>query len=109
MDMLDVSDAACAKYLTMMLEGLARTWLNNLPPNSFNTWIELKEHLIKHFQGTCKRPVTIVDLQHCVQREGQSTHHWSHRVADIVHSSDGISAAHVVLTLEKNCHFDHLV
>ena len=32
MDMLDVSDAVCAKYLTMMLEGPARTWLKNLPP-----------------------------------------------------------------------------
>ena len=27
MEMLDVDDAACAKYFTMMLEGMARTWL----------------------------------------------------------------------------------
>ena len=27
MEMLDVDDAACAKYFTMMLEGTARTWL----------------------------------------------------------------------------------
>ena len=66
MDMLDVSDAVCTKYLTMMLEGPARTWLKNLPPNSINTWAELKARFIKHFQGTCKRPMTIVDLQHCV-------------------------------------------
>ena len=31
MDMLEVSDAVCAHYRTMMLEGPARTWLKNLP------------------------------------------------------------------------------
>ena len=67
MDMLDVSDAVCAKYLNMMLEGPARTWLKNLPPNSINTWAELKERFIKNFQGTCRKPMTIVDLKHCIQ------------------------------------------
>ena len=32
MEMLDVSDAACAKYFTMMLDGPARNWLKGLPP-----------------------------------------------------------------------------
>ena len=31
MDMLDVDEAVCAKYFTMMLEGTARTWLKSLP------------------------------------------------------------------------------
>ena len=66
MDMLDVSDAVCTKYLTIMLEGPAQTWLKHLPPNSINTWAELKERFIKNFQGTCKKPMTIVDLQHYV-------------------------------------------
>jgi hypothetical protein len=64
MEMLDVSDAVCAKYFTMMLEGPARTWLKSLPPNSINTWAELKDSFIKNFQGTCKQPLTIVDLEH---------------------------------------------
>ena len=34
MEMLDVSEAAYAKYFTMMLEGMARTWLKGLPANS---------------------------------------------------------------------------
>ena len=34
MEMLDVDEAAYAKYFTMMLEGTARTWLKNLPANS---------------------------------------------------------------------------
>ncbi|KAI4981284.1 hypothetical protein ZWY2020_021769 [Hordeum vulgare] len=52
MDMLDVREAVCAKYFTMMLEGRTHTWLKNLPPNSINTWAELKERFIKNFRGT---------------------------------------------------------
>ena len=40
MEMLDVSDAACAKYFTMMLDGPARTWLKGLPANSIRSWAE---------------------------------------------------------------------
>ena len=37
MEMLDVDDAACAKYFTMMLEGTACTWLKNLSANSIGS------------------------------------------------------------------------
>ena len=109
MDMLEASDGVCARYLTMMLEGPARTWLKNLPPNSIHTWQELKDRFIKNFQGTCKRPTTIIDLEHCVQKEGESAHHWARRVAEIIHSSESITAQTAVLVLEKNCRFDPLI
>ena len=51
MDMMDVSSAVCAKYLTMTLEGPAHTWQKNLHPNSINTWAELKDHFIKKNPG----------------------------------------------------------
>jgi hypothetical protein len=78
-------------------------------PNSINTWAELKECFIKNFQGTCKQPMTIVYLQHCVQREDESAHHWARQVASIIHSSDSIQAAQALLLLEKNYHFQPLV
>ena len=105
MQMLDVSDAVCAKYFIMMLEGPARIWLKGLPPNTINSWAELKAKFIKNIQGTCKQPMTIMDLDHCVQREDESAHHWVRRVSTIIHSSDNITAAQAVLILEKNCHF----
>ena len=46
MEMLDVDDAACAKYFTMMLEETARTWLKNLPANSIGSWAELRSRFI---------------------------------------------------------------
>ena len=57
MDMLEVPNGGCARYLTMMLDGPARTWLQNFPDDSIRTWEKFKEKFIKNFQGTCKRPL----------------------------------------------------
>ena len=48
MELLEVNDAACAKYFTMMLDGTARTWLKGLPPNSIGSWAELKARFIQN-------------------------------------------------------------
>ena len=49
--------------------------------------------------------MTIVDLEHSVQREDELAHHWVRRVSPIIHSSDSIAAGQAVMILEKNCHF----
>src|ERR1043165_1105139 len=93
----------------MMLEGPARIWFKNLPANSVTSWTDLKEKVIKNFQGTYKRATTIVDLEHCVQKEGESTLSWARRASDIMHSSDTITAQTAVIILERNCKFEPLV
>src|SRR3989337_1959321 len=108
MEMLDVNDVVCAKYFTLMLDGPARTWLKGLPPNSINSWAELKARFIKNFQGTCKQPLMIINLDNYAQREDESAHHWVRRVSAIIHSSDSIAAHQAVMILEKNCHFTPL-
>ena len=60
------------------------------------------------YQGTCKQPLTIIDLDNCVQREDESAHHWVRRVSAIIHSSGSIAADQAVLVLEKNYHFTPL-
>ena len=67
MELLEVSDAAMAKYFTMMLDGTAHTWLKGLSPNSISSWVELKAWFIQNFKDTCKQPMSIVDLTSCVQ------------------------------------------
>ena len=62
MELLEVSDAAMAKYFTMMLDGTARSWLKSLPPNSIGSWEELKARFIQNFKDTCKQSMSIVDL-----------------------------------------------
>ena len=76
MEMLDVDEAVCANYFTMMLDGTARTWLKSMPVNSVSSWDELKTRFIANFKDTCKQPMSIVDLAACVQGEGESTTHW---------------------------------
>jgi hypothetical protein len=49
--------------------------------------------------------MSIVDLDACVQEEGESTTHWVRRVSTILHSSDRINAGSAVIMLEKNCRF----
>jgi len=105
MALLEVSDAACAKYFTIMLDGTTRTWLKGLPANSIGSWAELKARFIQNFKDTCKQPMSIVDLDACAQEEGESTTHWVRRVKAILHSSDNINAGSAVLMLEKNCRF----
>ena len=77
MEIMEVSDAVGARYLSMMLDGPTKSWLKNLPVNLINSWQELKDQFIKNFQGTCKRPTTITDLENCVQKERESGQHWS--------------------------------
>ena len=103
--MLGVSEAAYAKYFTMMLEGTARTWLKGLPANSIGSWAKLKAHFIQNFKDTCKQPMSIVDLVSCVQAEGESMTSWVRWVSTIIHSSDNINVGSAVLMLEKNCRF----
>ena len=85
-----------------MLEGTARTWLNNLPRNTINSWGELKKHFITNFDRTCKRPTTVENLKRCVQKEGKSTIKWYRRVADLIHSVEHLSVDAVHSHLEDN-------
>ena len=92
MEMLDVNDAVCAKYFTMMLDVPTRTWLKSLPANSISSWAKLNACFIKNFQGTCKQPLTNIDLDNCVQSEDESAYHWVRWVSAIIHLSDSIAA-----------------
>ena len=107
-EMLDVDEAACAKYFTMMLEGIARTWLKNMPANSIGSWDQLKARFIANVKDTCKQPMSIVDLDACVQGENESTTHWVRQVSEVLHSSDRINADTTIVTLERNCRFKSL-
>ena len=55
MELLEVDDAAMAKYFTVMLNGTTHTWLKGLPPNSIGSWPELKARFIQNFKDTCKQ------------------------------------------------------
>src|SRR6187399_2913503 len=64
--------------------------------------------LHKNFKDTCKQPMSVVDLAACVQGEQESTSAWVWRVAEILHSSNGINPSTAIVTLENNCRFRSL-
>lgn len=66
---------------------------------------KLKARFIQKFKDTCKQALSILDLDSCVQGEGESTTNWVRRISAVIHSSYSINAGSAVLMLEKNCCF----
>src|SRR6187401_1201620 len=52
--------------------------------------------------------MSVIDLAACVQGEQESTAAWVRRVAEILHSSNGINPSTAIVTLENNCRFKSL-
>ena len=44
------------RYVPLMLQGSARTWLNNLPDESVNSWLDFEEVFNRNFTDTYQRP-----------------------------------------------------
>ena len=55
------------KYVPLMLQGMARTWLNSLKPRSINSWLDFTEAFIHNFTSTYKRAPKPRQLSLCVQ------------------------------------------
>ena len=74
-----------------MLEGSARTWLTQLPPNSIWIWEHLERVFIKNFEGTYKRAGGLTELQLCVQGNTESTRDYIQRWITLHNSVEGVS------------------
>jgi len=46
------SDYFIIRNLPLFLADSARTWLEHLPPNRIQSWVDLKEIFVENFQGT---------------------------------------------------------
>lgn len=44
------------RYTPLMLLGSVRAWLNSLPANSINAWLDFEEVFVRNFTGMYKRP-----------------------------------------------------
>ena len=40
------------KYVPLMLQGTAQTWLNSLKPYSVNSWLDFADVFIRNFTNT---------------------------------------------------------
>jgi hypothetical protein len=56
-----------------MLTETVRSWIDNLPEKSINSWVDMQAAFRRNFEGTYKRPHTLGDLQRCVQGDDESS------------------------------------
>ena len=60
-----VSGNFIIRNLPMFLADLAWTWLEHLPPNCVQSWVDLKQIFVGNFQGTYVHPGNPWDLKNC--------------------------------------------
>jgi len=53
------------RNLPLFLADSARAWLEHLPSNAIQSWVDLREIFVGNFQGTYKRPGNPWDLKNC--------------------------------------------
>ena len=74
-----------------MLEGSARAWLNQLAPGSIYTWEDLARVFVRTFEGTCKRPTGLTELQCCVQKPNETLRDYIQRWITLHHTVENVS------------------
>src|SRR4051812_49049152 len=45
------TDLLAARYLPLMMEGASQQWINTLPTDIIDSWEEMRDAFIKHFEG----------------------------------------------------------
>ena len=61
-------DYITMKHMPLMLEGLAREWLNQLPSSNIHSSDDLARLFVMTFEGTYKHLCGLTELQHCFQK-----------------------------------------
>ena len=73
-----------------MLQGSARTWLNNLPKESVNSRLDFEEVFNRNFTGTYLRPGNAQLLAMCKQNDDESDRAYLTRWTSLRNSCEGI-------------------
>ena len=89
------------KHLPLMLEGSARAWLTQLAPSSLFSWEDLAGVFVKTFEGTCKRPVGLTELKHCVQKPNETLRDYIQRWTTLHHTVENVSHHQAVCAFKE--------
>ena len=93
------------RYVPLMLQGSARTWLNILPKESINSWLDFEEVFNRNFTGTYLRPGNAQLLAMCKQNIGESDRAYLTRWTSLRNSCEGIpefQASKLSMTTTRN-------
>ena len=91
------------KYVPLMLQGTARTWLNSLKPRSINNWVDFTEAFIRNFTSTYKRAPKPRQLSLCVQGPTESTRDYLMHWTELRNSCEGVHEVQAIKYFITGC------
>ncbi|KAI5000295.1 hypothetical protein ZWY2020_004884 [Hordeum vulgare] len=91
------------RFVPLMLTGSARTWLNNLPAGSVNSWVDFEEAFIHNFTDTYKRPGRPRKLAMCVQRPDEPLRDYVTRWTELCNSCEGVHEVQAIQYFIDGC------
>jgi hypothetical protein len=103
------TDLLTARYLPLMMEGATRQWINTLPADSIDSWADMREAFVRHFEGSYTRATTIEDSERCVQGPRESTRNWVQRWQDQWSNAAGIHPDTAIHRFKNSCRYEPLV
>ena len=91
------------RYIPQMLEGPARIWLNNLPEDSINDWLDFERAFVSNFTSTYKRPNRPQQLAACRQRDNETDRQYLTRWRQLRNSCEGVVEAQAISWFAQGC------
>jgi hypothetical protein len=95
------NEAVMANYFSVVLTGMARSWLMNLPEGTLHSWSELCHQFTTNFENAYARPGNETDLHAIQQRSGESPHSFVQRFSQVRNTIPRISNASVVAAFRQ--------
>ncbi|KAL0455826.1 UNVERIFIED_CONTAM: hypothetical protein Slati_0921800 [Sesamum latifolium] len=83
-DLLHISDAAYCKIFRTTLAGKAMAWFNQLSIGTINSFKQLSQHFLHHFEINKRYPKTASYLFTVIQREHKSLREYMQRFSEAV-------------------------
>ena len=93
----------------MMMEGPTRQWFNTLPADSIDSWEDMRNAFIQHFQGSYTRSTTTAELERCVQGHREPTSKWLRRWYNLWINATNIHPEVAIKCFKDSCRYKPLV
>jgi hypothetical protein len=91
------------RYVSQMLEGPAKIWLNNLPAGSINGWVDFAEQFVSNFTSTYKRPNRPQHLANCRQGDYETDRDYLTRWCMMCNSCEGVLETRAIMWFAQGC------
>src|ERR1043165_2031945 len=97
------------RYVPLMLQGSARTWLNSLPRDSVNCWEDFQSAFVHNFTGTYDRPNLPRQFALCVQGKDETLRDYLSRWNKLKNSCEGVHEIQAIQYFTDGCLADSML